>query len=221
MEKIKRSKPLGKKTGPKPTFTRQDVISAAWKCGIADFTLGQVARELGVSTPAIYRLFESREEVLNAAIEESVKMMSLDTEGMGWKEILLGWANKIWECCEKYPGISVLISTNPASFRYIKIIFLGLLKDLEKQGFTRGQAMFALDFIGDNVIATHVGMEALAGRSPFKCMDNKNAPDKVKAEMTKQFQELGVKSFQMNGRGFLDTKLDFIIRGLETDRPSV
>jgi len=46
---------LGKRTGPRPGFTRNDVVEAALELGIADFTLTAVAKRLGVAVSGLYR----------------------------------------------------------------------------------------------------------------------------------------------------------------------
>ena len=44
---------LGRPTGPKPGFTRAEVVAAALALGVADFTLAGVGARLGVATSAL------------------------------------------------------------------------------------------------------------------------------------------------------------------------
>ena len=44
---------LGRPTGPKPGFTRAEVVAAALALGVADFTLAGVGARLGVATETI------------------------------------------------------------------------------------------------------------------------------------------------------------------------
>ena len=46
---------LGRPTGPRPGFSRDDVVDAALELGIADFTLTAVAKRMGVAVSGLYR----------------------------------------------------------------------------------------------------------------------------------------------------------------------
>ena len=77
------------------------------------------------------------------------------------------------------------------------------------QGFTRPEALFALDFIGDTVLATHIGMSAMR-HSP-------EGLDIVRRTITELSAEtlLDNKDRWNPQRGFLDAKIEFIIAGLQ------
>ncbi len=54
---------------------REEIKAAAWnviaKQGIPDLSLGAIAREMGLTTPALYRYFLSRDDLVNALMEDA------------------------------------------------------------------------------------------------------------------------------------------------------
>lgn len=207
---------IGRKTGPKPSFTVDDVVDAALEIGIARFTLAQVANRIGVSTSAVYRLFDSRDDLVHACLARGAASMEWPNGSPdSWQEVLREWAETSWEACERYPGLDEVLFTFPGAFRHVQGVARSLIKSLCGFGFTEPQALFALDFIGDTVISTHLSISTLRnpgedGRTGFEQMVALEQEDDVFKP-----QESWI------GRGFLDAKLDFIIAGLEERRPEV
>lgn len=153
----------GRKTGPKPRFTREDVINAAVELGIDRFTLGAVAAKLGIATSAMYRLFDSRDALVDACLAQAaaeISMIMLDDE-LPWPELLRNWAETTWNICEKYPGLDITIFQYTQSFSHVQGFTQHAMGILMAQGFASSEALFALDFIGDTVLATHIGMSAM------------------------------------------------------------
>ncbi|APT93476.1 hypothetical protein CPHO_11890 [Corynebacterium phocae] len=205
----------GKKTGPKPKFTERDVVEAALKVGVADFTLAQVAKELGVATSAVYRLFDGRYDLVRACLEHTARELVLPIPPeRSWQEILRDWADRCWELMEKYPGLALTIMQNPSAMLYLDKYFAELAQALEAAGMDRSSVEFALDFIGDTVIATHISISALRGpagdtaHSEWDVIVEHSDPNSVFSP-----QE------SWKGRGFLDAKIDFIITGIERGIP--
>lgn len=64
--------PLGRKTGPKPKFSAADVIDAVLEIGLDRFTMAQVAKKVGVGAPSLYRIYESREDLVGSAWRRSL-----------------------------------------------------------------------------------------------------------------------------------------------------
>ncbi|GGZ09522.1 TetR/AcrR family transcriptional regulator [Streptomyces nitrosporeus] len=85
--------------GPKPGLTLDRIVTAAVGVaaseGLAAVSMGRVAKELGVSTMALYRYVSAKEELYllmqEAAMGEPEPLPAL-VSGAGWREALVEWA---------------------------------------------------------------------------------------------------------------------------------
>ena len=73
---------LGRPTGPRPGFSRDDVVDAALEIGIAEFTLTAVAKHLGVAVSGLYRTISSREDLLAACLERIAAEVDVPAAGL-------------------------------------------------------------------------------------------------------------------------------------------
>ena len=134
-----------RKTGPKPTFDREDVINQALAIGLDKFTMSEVAKGLGVATSALYRIY-SRDTLLTACIEHITDSPREYPDG-DWKELLRDYAYYLSRMCSTYPGLAQALLSHPNSlFAYRKHV-TNLLERLNDAGFSRGQALFAIDVV--------------------------------------------------------------------------
>ncbi len=209
--------PGGRKVGRKPAFTAEDAVAAAVAAGVDRFTLAAVADRLGVVTAAIYRVFPSRDDLVIACLDAAAATLSVPSPGTPWREALRLWAQECWRVCEEFRGLSRLVYAYPVAFTRIEEVLAGYLAVLAADGKTAGQAMFALDFIGDTVFATHLGIDAMRavdehGRTGLERV--RLALDEAPAPALRP-EESWV------DRGALDLKLDFILSGLERQWPEL
>lgn len=199
----------GRKVGRKPSFTAAEVVAAAIAEGIDRFTLAAVARRLGVVTPAIYRLFPSRDELVLACLDAAGATLARPTTGMPWRAALRLWADECWRLCEEYPGLSRLVYSYPAAPTRIEPILRAYADHLGTHGKTPRQAMFALDFIGDTVFASHLGVESMRtvhsdGRTGLATVRDAVGDADVLLQPDESW----------TGRTVLDAKIEFILNGL-------
>ncbi|MDN6259405.1 MAG: TetR/AcrR family transcriptional regulator [Corynebacterium sp.] len=205
----------GRKTGPKPTFTRENVVDAALGLGIADFTLSAVARRLEVVTPALYRVFPSRDAVLEACLARVAATIQPPGDDAGWQDALRLWADECWRMCEEVPGLARTLFSYPAAFDHIEDPLRGYVRVIESHGRSRMQAAFALDFIGDTVMATRLGVEMMRATDTAGVSGLEKVRQRIGEEHLFQPDE------SWSGRGFMDVKVDFIVEGLERNWPEV
>lgn len=207
-------KRAGRKTGPKPRFSFNDVIDAAIPLGIDTFTISAVAAKLGVAAPAVYRIFDSREALANACLERATASLDWPSDAPDWETLLHRWCDEAWTMCERFPGIDKLLMTTTSTFSHFENGYVSVVVRLGEFGFTAGQAVFALDLLTDIVLSSHMNIAELRavdedGRSNF----------------SKSFEAfssgLFVPDESWTERGFLDVKIDFIIAGLADRRPEV
>lgn len=189
-----------RKTGPKPTFDREDVINQALAIGLDKFTMSEVAKGLGVATSALYRIY-SRDTLLTACIEHITEATALTTEG-DWKELLRDYAYYLARMCATYPGLAQALLSYPNSLFAFRGGVTNLLGRLDDAGFSRGQALFAIDVITNFVFSS----------GPFRHSFELFAmTDSLPADREDD-EEIALR--------ILDQKLDFVFQALETDRPS-
>lgn len=208
--------PGAKKVGRKPAFTREDVVAAAIAEGIDRFRLAAVASRLGVVTAAIYRLFPSRDELMVACLDRAGATLRLPDQDVSWQDTLRLWADECWRVCEDFPGLSALVYSYPSAFTRIEYVFAAYTKQLNAQGKTTGQALFALDFLGDTVFASHLSLESMRAVDE----DGLSGLDRVRAAIGSADVVMEPKD-SWTDRGVVDTKIDFIISGLEHNWPEL
>ena len=204
----------GPKLGRKPAFSADDVIAAAIAEGIDTFTLSAVARRLGVVTAAIYRVFPSRDDLVIACLDAAGATIALPEPEQDWRESLRLWADECWRLCEEYPGLSRLVFAFPAAPTRIAHVVAAYADNLAVQGKSRRQAMFALDFIGDTVFACHLGVEAMRSVDT----QGRTGLDVVR-DAVGDTDALFQPELSWTGRKTMDTKVEFILMGLEQHWP--
>lgn len=217
---------LGKPPGPKPQFSEADAVQAALNIGIAEFSMHKVARSLGVSTPALYRVAKSREELAHLCLAHIVRVTTLPTEFQGtpasqgipahtWQEQLRVLGNWAWELYELWPGLDLAMLTLPGSHAHMQSTLQMIRAQLKAVGFPGDNALidFTVDFLLDTVTVTHIGVTAMratavhdAGLAQVQASLEKHAaPGHVVLPVEPSWLE----------RGYLDGKTEFIIAALE------
>ncbi len=200
---------LGRKTGPKPKFSRSDVINAAFALGMDRFTLSGVAAKLGVAPSAVYRLFDGRDVLVDACLATVAQRLSVDfPPEVSWQEILRSWADQTWQLCESYLGLSITLYQFPGAFSHIEPQVRQLMELLVIRGFSQELAIFALDFIGDTVVSTHIGV------TTYRQTDEQGRTGLEIAYERFKGTPLLQPEVSWTQRGFLDKKLEFIIEGI-------
>nr|WP_297992058.1 TetR/AcrR family transcriptional regulator [uncultured Actinomyces sp.] len=227
---------LGRPTGPRPGFSRDDVVDAALEIGIADFTLTAVAKRLGVAVSGLYRTISSREDLLAACLERIAAEVDVPAAGRRWPDAVRAHAEAIWAMLERHPGLAGVIMGVPWAHQ----LFAGPVSEacqvLVDGGLSTEEAGVVLDFVGDTVISTHAQIEIMrspVGRSgmPAPTSGQEPAPSTFSSgrDNSTGLQEASrlAATTQAPGlpealtpnetwleRGGLDRKIEIIIRGV-------
>ena len=167
---------LGKRTGPRPGFTRNDVVEAALELGVADFTLTAVAKRLGVAVSGLYRTISSREDLLAACLEQIAAQVDVPRSDANWPEAVRAHVESIWGMLEDYPGLAGAILNAPLAHHLFRAPVAPACQNLVDGGLSPEDAGVVLDFVGDTVISTHAQIEIM--RSP---VNQTGFPDPVEA----------------------------------------
>ena len=155
---------LGRPTGPRPGFSRDDVVDAALEIGIAEFTLTAVAKHLGVAVSGLYRTISSREDLLAACLERIAAEVETPGAGRRWPDAVRAHAEAIWAMLERYPGLAGVIMGVPWAHQLFAAPVAQACQVLVDGGLGVEEAGVVLDFVGDTVISTHAQIEVM--RSP-------------------------------------------------------
>ena len=86
-------------------FTRDDVVTAALEIGVDRFTMGKVARQLGVSTADLGRTVSSRDDLLVACLERVSADVTLPPTGLSWQDYLRQLSDSLWDVLDANPGL--------------------------------------------------------------------------------------------------------------------
>lgn len=156
---------LGRPTGPRPGFSRDDVVDAALELGIADFTLTAVAKRLGVAVSGLYRTIASREDLLAACLERIATQVEVTYPGESWPDAVRAHVEAIWGMLERHPGLAGVIMGVPWAHQLFAGPVLRACQALVDGGLGVEEAGVVLDFVGDTVISTHAQIEVM--RSPI------------------------------------------------------
>lgn len=203
----------GKKTGPKPRFTRGDIVDAVLEIGLDTFTLGDVAAKLGVATSALYRHVESRDEIIALTLDRIVRNIRWDMSGETWQDLLRAQGKQFWDLCEQYPGLSRVLIDFTGSASFAKRVLEELVAELGRRGLRPKPAIFALDFIGDSVLIVHQAVQIM-----------RQVDDEGRTGLEKAIEFYGDQPEDAAMRpspswletGSIEAKIELIIRGIET-----
>ncbi|MDO4685264.1 MAG: TetR/AcrR family transcriptional regulator [Corynebacterium sp.] len=207
---------LGRKTGPKPRFHIEDVVNTALSLGLDTFTLSDVARTLKVSTPSLYRVVATREELVHLCLKKVAKELRIPPPTTPWQDQLRFYVDEIWEIAERYPGTVKAIVNTPGAHVHVQQFFRDFSASLSNAGFPGDAQLidFALDFLGDTTFMTHLQI------STYRSANATDGLQHVKELLHKEAEQSGEATHfpfdeSWTQRGFLDQKVEFIIKGME------
>lgn len=215
---------LGRPTGPKPGFSRDDVVDAALELGIADFTLTAVAKRMGVAVSGLYRTISSREDLLAACLERIAAEADIPPAGESWPDAVRAHVEAIWGMLERHPGLAGVIMGVPWAHQLFAAPVNRACQILVDGGLRTEEAGVVLDFVGDTVISTHAQIEVM--RSP---VDHAGRGDSTGLEEASRFAatsrtpalpEALTPNESWLDRGGLDRKIEIIIRGVAAGLPA-
>ncbi|AWT26826.1 Tetracycline repressor protein class D [Corynebacterium provencense] len=96
--------------GRRPRFTEDDVTATALRLGIGSFSVAAIARELGVTTAAVYRRFPSHQQLLDVCIDEILSEVNPVPGGLCWQDTLRHAADEWWNLCLRHPDLPEVAS---------------------------------------------------------------------------------------------------------------
>src|SRR5690554_3775836 len=89
--------------GRPPRVTPQAILDAVDAKGASDWTMASIAAELGVSEPAIYYHFSSKQALLAALGARVIADFPLPPRSTDWEQWLTDFALALLDCCRQHP----------------------------------------------------------------------------------------------------------------------
>ncbi|WP_448851527.1 TetR/AcrR family transcriptional regulator [Corynebacterium sp. 335C] len=220
-----RPRRVGKRPGPKPTFSLGDAVRAALSLGIDRFTMGGVARELGVAPSALYRVVPDRDALIREALASILSRRTPPPADLPWQDQLRALADGAWELLDEYPGLAAVTVVTPHAEDAAGRLLSGALEALVSAGLPAADAVFALDFVLDTVTVSHLGYRSR------KAKEDDAADADVSAQPPTDAADLGDRAESLasgaapsevfvpeavdGARGWLSRKIELIIGGIE------
>ena len=143
-------------------FTRDDVVTAALEIGVDRFTMGKVARRLGVSTADLGRTVSSRDDLLVACLERVSADVMLPPAGLGWQDYLRQLSDSLWDVLDANPGLDHTL----IDLAWAYVPFMSAAKRahnaLVSGGLRSEDAYLALNYTLSTVLTSHQQAAAMA-----------------------------------------------------------
>ncbi len=136
-------KPPRRAAGGRPrALTREQVVEAALRLGLEDFTMKRVAAELGVSIATLYQYVTDRDELLRLAVSRQMASLPFPADdGQHWSVFLREYARGIVEMLASDPHVLIrLIMSGSGMETELQLVeaFLGFMKT---RGFPESDGM--------------------------------------------------------------------------------
>lgn len=201
---------VGRRPGPKPRLSRDKIVAAAIEVGIDQVSMGAIASALGTSTAGLYRYFDSRDEIVAAALQKLLAAMPLPPSDGGWRSLLEAEAATRWSLLTRYSG---LINDHAASLRSTATHRIErLARELVGCGFTLDDAVLAVDSVLD--LVHDAAAQAGRLRDPH---DPARLSDEMAATLELYSDDVrgAVEAIVADPRSHLDRKLGIVLDGIE------
>jgi AcrR family transcriptional regulator len=137
-----------RQAGRRPRFSADDVVRTAMELGLRSFSVAAVARELGVTTAAVYRRFPSHRALLEECINRILSEVAPLTEAVSWQDSLRRAADEWWALCLRYPELPQVVSgyANQVA-RFVAVPFRTYGRRLIEFGFSLQQTHFVASLL--------------------------------------------------------------------------
>jgi AcrR family transcriptional regulator len=132
------------------------VARAALDEGVAQLSMPTVARRLGVGHSTLYRYVHDRDDLLLAAFDLAMREFTWPPADLGWRELLVSFADAMWRFLERYPGMSEASQVVPGLPAKALDIADEYVRRLCAEGLSWRDAMIAVDFTADLTVAAEI-----------------------------------------------------------------
>lgn len=176
---------------------------AALAEGLPNLSMPAVARRLGVSHSTLYRYVHDRDDLLLAALDLALREFDWPGTDMGWREVMVSFADALWQFLEQHPGMAETSQVVPSMPGKALGIADQYVVRLQEEGLSARDAVIALDFTADLTVAAEIGVRRMS-----RVFDTSRG--------RRSLRELyeGQDDPRFERRGWLDDKLAIMLDGL-------
>jgi AcrR family transcriptional regulator len=211
--------------GPKPKFGIRDIAGAAIAVadgeGLGAVSMARVATDLGVTTMALYRYVDSKDDLLLAMIDTAYGAPPRRAVTGDWRAQLQSWARANHRALARHPWIVQITLSDPPlgpnttawmerGLRAFADTGLGQQERLSAlllvEVYIRGQVLLAANFLGGEALAVDADGTAYA-RTLREVMDPERFPALVEALGSGALEDdgdLSVEEFEFGLQTVLD-----------------
>lgn len=119
------------------------------QAGLEELSTRRLGRELGVEGMALYKHFNSRDELLDAVAELLISDIQIPPKGLGWEERVRVFARQYRAIARMHPKAYPLLALrrlgSPKSLELVNELFAGLLEE----GFEPAEAALLFRTVGN------------------------------------------------------------------------
>jgi AcrR family transcriptional regulator len=179
------------------------VAGAALAEGLPNLSMPSVARRLGVSHSTLYRYVHDRDDLLVAALDLALREFEWPGTDMGWRDVMVSFADAMWRFFERYPGMAETSQVVPSMPGKALGIADQYVVRLQAEGLSTRDAVIAVDFTADLTVAAEIGVRRMS-----RVFDTPRG--------RRSLRELyeGPDASRFERRGWLDDKLAIMLDGL-------
>ncbi|WP_417288347.1 TetR/AcrR family transcriptional regulator [Corynebacterium variabile] len=179
--------------GRPQSFSNDDAIEAAYRAGLAGFSVKGVAKQIGVSPAALYQRFGNRQGLLNACMSKAFDAVDPIVGTPDRVETLRQFSDQWWALCLRCPDIEVVIRNySDPEILLMTQKFECYRNRLGELGLSTEQATFAGSMIAVNMLQ-------LRHRLPHIMVQPEDVPAEVEAQR--------------------EQSIDFILQTLQSEWP--
>ncbi len=166
--------------GRKQRFNADDVIRAAKEVGVFTFTMSDIAGKIGVATPAVYRLYDGRQDIVEAVIRRAADETPIVHAGTDWHDAIEQADANLRRTLDDYNGLGEVLLCNPKLTVHFARQLQGLSRALEDGGFSHHKSVaFSYAAIGQTILR-HIMEKAFRYMNPDRLnVMEKTGPDLI------------------------------------------
>ncbi len=162
-----------------PILSREGIGKAALEVidtlGEHRFTMGGIARHLGVTTPSLYNHVDSKEDVVElvrALVVEPIDTMAF--QSVGWSQALMTWARSYRDAFAAHPNAIKLLATRPIRTPFVLYMYQDVISGLLDGGWSIEQCLPVITAVENFILGS-----ALDSVAPEVMIDVKDLREEV------------------------------------------